>query len=103
MWPRNSDFDEEDDEILDDDYVDDDADEEEDEEDLLERVESAFRTDRARIRQSDSIYELRLLKVEYQDLESNGRLSQAGRIRARDLMELVDQRITDLRAASGSR
>jgi hypothetical protein len=76
-------------------------DEEEEGEDpdvVLARIEKAFRTERARIRASVDIGELRALRSEYQALESNARMPQAARIRARDLVELIDDRVTDIKA-----
>lgn len=71
--------------------------EEEDEEELFAKIEQAFRTERARIRNSEDLYELRTMRAEYQALDTGGR-SQACRIRARDLIALVDDRVTDLKA-----
>lgn len=83
----------------DDDELDEEEDEEEeDEDDLLARIEHAYRSERARIRASDDGHELRALRTEYVALEASGRLNQAGRLRARDLIELIDDRVTDLKA-----
>ncbi len=75
-----------------------DEDEAEDPEVVLARVERAFRTERARIRASEDVQELRALRSEFQTLESNGRMPQSARIRAHDLVELIDDRITDIKA-----
>lgn len=77
---------------------DDEEEEEEDEEELLARIEKAFRGERARSRACTDLNELRALRPEYQTVESNGTLNQAGRIRAHDLIEIIDDRVTDLKA-----
>jgi hypothetical protein len=89
---------EEDDDELDEEEETDDEGEGEDQEEVLARIEKAFRSDRVRIRASNEIAELRRLRSEYQTLESNTEINQAARIRARDLVELIDDRITDLKA-----
>lgn len=69
----------------------------EDDDEQLYEIERAFRDDRATIRACEDLRELRRLRSAHQDLaDSDGR--EAGRIRARDLVELIDERITDLRA-----
>ncbi len=81
-------------------YDDDDGDAEDDDEDdeqVFANIERIFRQERAKVRACKDIRELRRMHAEYRELaEGNGRV--AGRIRARDLMELVDERITDLKA-----
>jgi hypothetical protein len=95
---RHDDDDEEDwdeDEDEDEDYAEE-SEDDEDEEELLMRIERAFRNERARIRNCNDVYTLRQLRDQYgQDL-AGGSLNQAARIRARDLIELVDDRITDV-------
>ena len=74
-----------------------DEEEEEDDEEVFGRIERAFRQQRARIRVCEEIHELRTIRTEHVVLaESAAR--EAERIRARDLVELVDDRITDLKA-----
>lgn len=86
------------------DEYDDDVAEEEDEEEaedpeeVLARIEKAFRSERARIRSTEDLHELRALRAECEALLSNAGAPQAARIRARDLVELVDDRLTDLKA-----
>jgi len=85
---------------FDDDAPTDDPDDEEaeDEDEHIRQVEAGFRSDRARIRSCGDLDELRELRAEYQRLEMRGGLSAAGRIRAHDLVELIDERITDIKA-----
>jgi len=71
---------------------------EDEEEDLLQRIEQAFRGERARIRGCGDLDELRALRAAYASDAAGSRLNQAGRIRARDLIELIDDRVTDLKA-----
>lgn len=87
-----------DEEVPYDDADDNDDEEEVDEEAVFARIEHAFREERARIRDCDDIDDLRGFRDAYLALEPTGRLSQAGRVRAHDLIELVDDRITDLKA-----
>lgn len=72
--------------------------EEKDEDEHIQRVEAGFGSDRARIQSCGDLDELRGLRAEYQRLETRGGLSMAGRIRAHDLVELIDDRITDIKA-----
>ena len=67
----------------------------------LEEVERGYRADRARIRACDDVHELRAMKAEYEAILRRRVLSEAGRVRAGDLIELIDDRITDLRARAG--
>ncbi len=63
----------------------------------LYEIERAYRQERATIRACDDLHELRRLRRAHQELaDSDGR--EAGRLRAFDLVELIDERITDLRA-----
>ncbi len=75
-----------------------DEEEQEDEEAVLLRVERAFRSERARVRACEDLDELRALRSSYLDLEAGGGLHLAGRVRVRDLVELIDDRLTDLEA-----
>lgn len=76
----------------------DDEDELYDEDAVLQRVERAFRGERARVRAAEDPDELRALRSAYLDLEAGGGLNLAGRVRVRDLVELIDDRLTDLEA-----
>ncbi|MFH1466941.1 MAG: hypothetical protein ABIO70_21340 [Pseudomonadota bacterium] len=87
----DDDTDDEDDETYSDDV------EEEDEEAIFAEIEQVFRRERARIRACDDIHELQALRAEYRSTAESG-AREAGRIRARDLIELVDGRITDIKA-----
>jgi hypothetical protein len=104
MAPRYF-FDDEDEELDDDleydeefEYDEDEEDEEDDEEQIL-RVEQAFRRERARIRASKDIPELREMRTVYQTSIAEDELCQAARIRSHDLIELIDDRITDIKAS----
>ncbi len=71
-------------------------DDDDDDEQLYE-IERAYRHERATILACEDLRELRRLRRAHQELaDSDGR--EAGRIRALDLVELIDERITDLRA-----
>ncbi len=80
---------------LDDDDEDDGDDEDDDE--RFAAIERAFRLERANIRSCEDLHELRHLRASHQAL-ANSNAREAGRIRARDLVELIDDRITDLKA-----
>ncbi len=88
----------EDDEESDDDESDDDQDDGEEDEEAakLERIEKAFRTERTRVRACDDIAELRTMRHDYQDILS--RATGVGRLRMHDLIELVDEQVTNLKA-----
>ena len=81
----------------DDDDDDDDEDDEDEDETQFDRIERAFREERATIRSCDNVHKLRTLRAWHVDLAESG-ACEAGRIRARDLVELVDERITDIKA-----
>ncbi len=81
----------------DNDNDDEDDEDDDDEEEVLAQIDKAFRADRARIRSCEDVDELRRLRAEFVALVgSAGHTARA--IRSRDLIELVDDRITDLRA-----
>lgn len=88
---------EEEDSVEEEEYEEEDE-EEEDEEELLARIERAFRTERARIRACEDLHELRAMRADHQSLVTNRNAAPAARIRSRDLVELVDDRVTDLKA-----
>lgn len=75
----------------------DDEDDDEDDDEVFANIERAFRQERAAIRACDDLHELRRLRATHQALANSG-ARDAGRIRARDLVELIDDRITDLKA-----
>jgi hypothetical protein len=94
------DDDDDDDEDSDEFDLDDDDEDDGDDEDDDERfaaIERAFRLERANIRSCEDLHELRHLRASHQAL-ANSNAREAGRIRARDLVELIDDRITDLKA-----
>ncbi len=95
---EESDDDESDDDESDDDESDDDQDDGEEDEEAakLERIEKAFRTERTRVRACDDIAELRTMRHDYQDILS--RATGVGRLRMHDLIELVDEQVTNLKA-----
>ena len=102
------DDDEEVDEVEDDDLHDEEDEEEdedeEDEEDEDEEdedeadVEREFREQRARVRATVDLDDLRQMRANLRHAVSAGAVRGASRIRATDLIELIDDRITDLRA-----
>jgi len=97
--PYDWDDDEQDSDEFDLDDLDFDAlfDSDEDDDQQLYEIERAYRQERATIQACDDLNELRRLRRAHQELaDSDGR--EAGRIRALDLVELIDERITDLRA-----
>lgn len=75
------------------------GDDEGDAEELLARVERAFRADRARIRACADVSELRAMQDEFQASLADGTLYGVAALRGNDLVELIDARITDLKAA----
>ena len=68
-----------------------------DDEQIIADVERAFRSERARIRSCESLVELREIRATYED-QSTTLPHMAQRIRARDLVEVADDRITSLKA-----
>ncbi len=87
-----------DDDDEDDDEFDYDEDEDDDEDEVILRVEQAFRRERTRIRDCDDLQELRSMRTTHEDSIAGAPLSQAARIRSHDLIELIDDRITDIKA-----
>jgi hypothetical protein len=86
-----------DDDDEDDGEADDDDDGVEDDDERFAAIERAFRLERANIRSCEDLHELRHLRASHQAL-ANSNAREAGRIRARDLVDLIDDRITDLKA-----
>lgn len=74
----------------------------EEDEVALGRLDVAFRALRAKVRASSDLVELRTMRAQY--LESLGeRLSPTVRLRTRDLLEEIDERVTELRARRARR
>lgn len=74
----------------------------EEDEAALGRLDVAFRALRAKVRASSDLVELRTMRAQY--LESLGeRLSPTVRLRTRDLLEEIDERVTELRARRARR
>lgn len=65
---------------------------------LFERVEAAFRSDRAKIRGLADVGDLREMRASYQAQVDDDHLPDIGRVRASDLLSLVEDRITDILA-----
>ena len=81
-----------------DDGDDDEPDEGEEDDGLHERVEEAFRVDRRAIRASNDAGELREKSAELERAILKGRMPGIAGVRARDLIELIDERLTELRS-----
>ena len=108
----NDAFDEEDDddndesgEESDDDAEDDEDDDEDDdppaEDDaMLARLDKAYRALRARVRAVSDLSELRTMRSEHTAALA-GRQSPTLRLRTLDIIEAIDDRVTDLRASRG--
>ena len=73
--------------------------EEEDPAVVLARVERAYREERARVRASEDLAELRTLRDTYRTQVADGTLHGIAAVRGDDLLEFIDDRITDLKAA----
>ena len=69
-----------------------------DEEARLARIESAFRAERSVLRACVDVAELRAKRREYQAMLSNGGVVGVGRLRVNDLIEILDDRASDLKA-----
>jgi len=94
-------FDDDDDDMddeLDLDFAETDEEEDDDEEEQIMLIEQAFRRERAHIRAAEDLHELRSMRTVYQESIAEGQLNQAGRIRSNDLIELIDDKITDVKA-----
>lgn len=72
---------------------------EEDPRSVLARVELAYREERARVRGSVDLDELRAMRELYRTQIADGTLHGIGAVRGNDLLEHIDDRITDLKAA----
>ena len=66
---------------------------------VLARVERAYREERARVRASVDLDELRTMRELYRTQIANGTLHGIAAVRGNDLLEHIDDRITDLKAA----
>jgi hypothetical protein len=86
-----------DDDEADDDDADDDPPAEDDA--MLARLDKAYRETRARVRVSD-LSELRTMRSDHSAALA-GRQSPTVRLRTLDIIELIDARVTDLRASRG--
>ena len=98
MWPWNV---EEDEDEVEETEGEDDSEEEEgesDDEGEFERVEAIYRKERAEIRASTNSVDLRDRRSGYERLLRDQDASTIACVRARDLIEQIDNRITDLRA-----
>ena len=76
----------------------DDSDHAEEEDGLNERVEEAFRIDRRAIRASTDGGELRERSAGLERAIRSGQMPGIAGVRARDLIELIDERLTELRS-----
>jgi hypothetical protein len=87
-----------------DDDADDDADEDDDqpaEDDaMLARLDKAYRALRAQVRAVSDLSELRTMRSEHAAALA-GRQSPTLRLRTLDIIEAIDDRVTDLRASRG--
>ena len=72
---------------------------EEDPGELLARVEHAYREERTRVRASVDLDELRTMRELYRGQVADGTLHGIAAVRGNDLLEHIDDRITDLKAA----
>ncbi len=82
----------------DEDGADDDVLEEDDE--MLARLDKDFRKLRTRVRASTDLSELRSIRADQAGALA-GHLSPTTRLRTLDIMEIIDERVTDLRASRG--
>ena len=108
----NDAFDDEDDDDDDNDESgeepDDDAEDDEDDDDdppveddaMLARLDKAYRALRARVRAISDLSELRTMRSEHAAALAE-RLSPTLRMRTLDIIEAIDDRVTDLRASRG--
>lgn len=94
-----SDDDESDNDEDNDDEADEDEVPEEDDE-MLARLDKAFRSLRARVRASTDLSELRSIRSDQAGALA-GRQTPTVRLRTLDIMEIIDDRVTDLRASRG--
>ncbi len=72
--------------------------EEEDEDQHLEENESAFQQHRAAVRSCSDLGDLADMRAQFSALTTHSGLSQAARVRARDLVQLTNDRIAEVRA-----
>lgn len=73
--------------------------EEEDPGVVLARVERAYREERARVRATVDLDELRTMRELYRTQIADGTLHGIAAVRGNDLLEQIDDRVTDLKAA----
>lgn len=62
------------------------------------RVDAVYRKERGEIRQCLDLAELRSLRAGYEALIRNEHASDIARVRAADLVESIDDRVTDVKA-----
>lgn len=86
------------DEVFDDDTDPGGDDDEEDDGDSDAAVEATFREERAAVRASIDLPDLRRVRRNLHDALAEGDLAGVAAARARDLVELIDDRIAELRA-----
>ena len=62
----------------------------------LERIEKAFREERTKVRACDDVAALRTMRRDYQEILASA--VGVGRLRMNDLIETVDEQVTNLKA-----
>ena len=67
---------------------------------MLARLDKDFRKLRNRVRASTDLSELRSIRADQAGALA-GNLSPTTRLRTLDIMEIIDERVTDLRASRG--
>ena len=72
----------------------------EEDDEMLGRLDKDFRRLRARVRASTDLSELRSIRADQVGALA-GYLSPTTRLRTLDIMEIIDERVTDLRAGRG--
>ena len=91
----------EDDESDDDESDDDDGDDDDESDEdpaMLVRLEAVFRAERAKIKTSNDVAALRTDRAAYQRQVASGELKGAVAVRGNDLMELIDDRLIEIKA-----
>lgn len=105
----NAEFDEEDDDADDDDESGEESDDAADDEDddlpaeddaMLARLDKAYRALRAQVRAGSDLSDLRTMRSDHAAALS-GRQSPTLRLRTLDIIEAIDERVTNLRASRG--
>ena len=88
----------EDDESDDDESDGDDDDESDEDPAMLARLDAVFREERAKIRTSNDVAALRTDRAAYQRQVASGELKGAVAVRGNDLIELIDDRLIEIKA-----